>query len=139
MMSDKPWYHEGLRFECLGCGRCCRGDPGYVYVLKQEIQALAALLELPIAEFREAHVRRVGSRYSLVERANGDCVFFDRQTGRCRVYHARPRQCRTWPFWASNLRTPEAWQRTCRACPGSGRGPLVPVEQIEAQMAVIRV
>ena len=35
------------------------------------------------------HVCRVGSRYSLVEHPNGDCVFWDRDSG-CTVYEARP-------------------------------------------------
>ena len=125
-MSKKPWYHEGLRFQCVECGHCCIGEPGYVYVVKSEIEALAEAVGVGGPEFEEKFVRRVGRRRSLVELANGDCVFFDRVTRRCRVYEARPRQCRTWPFWASNLRTPEAWLQTCRVCPGSGRGPIVP-------------
>ncbi len=137
--NDKPWYLEGLRFQCTGCGHCCTGDPGYVYVVRSEIEALAALVAVQVAEFEERFVRRVGKRKSLIELPNGDCVFFDRLTRRCRVYDARPRQCRTWPFWRSNLQTPEAWDETCRVCPGIGRGRLVPLEQIEAQLALIRV
>ena len=40
-MSD-PWYQQGLKFHCLGCGDCCTGEPGYVWVTKAEIAALAA-------------------------------------------------------------------------------------------------
>jgi Fe-S-cluster containining protein len=138
-MSRKPWYHEGLRFECIGCGRCCTGEPGYVYVTQPEIEVLAEAIGLEASEFREAYVRRVGHRASLLEMPNGDCVFFDNQSRRCRVYEARPRQCRTWPFWASNLETAVEWQRTCRVCPGAGRGPLVSVEQIECRVAAVRV
>jgi len=138
-MNDKPWYHEGVRFQCTGCGRCCTGEPGYVYVTKAEIKALAAALGMEVAEFEAAFVRPVGRRKSLVEHANGDCVFYDSLSRRCRVYPLRPRQCRTWPFWASNLRSAEAWERTCRVCPGSGRGPLVSLAEIEAQMSVIRM
>lgn len=136
-MNDKPWYCEGLRFQCTGCGRCCTGEPGYVYVTKAEIKALAAVLEMGVWEFEEAFVRPVGGRKSLVEHVNGDCVFYDNLSRRCRVYPVRPRQCRTWPFWGSNLRSPDAWERTCRACPGIGRGPLIPVAEIEAQMAIV--
>lgn len=138
-MNDKPWYQEGLRFQCLGCGRCCTGEPGYVYVVQYEIEALAATVGMDQREFEAAFVRPAGRRRSLVELANGDCVFFDPQTRRCRVYDVRPRQCRTWPFWGSNLRTPEAWQETCRACPGSGRGPLIPGKQIEANASQVRM
>jgi len=139
MMDDKPWYEEGLRFRCKGCGHCCIGDPGYVYVVRSEIEALAEAVEMDLAEFEDTFVRRVGRRKSLVELASGDCVFFDPISRGCRVYEARPRQCRTWPFWASNLRSRKAWEETCRACPGSGRGRLVAREEIDAQRAVVRV
>jgi uncharacterized protein len=131
----KPWYHAGLRFQCTGCGDCCTGEPGFVWVNKSEIEALAAILGVPAEEFERDYVRQVGIRKSLIERANGDCVFFDHQTRRCRVYHARPRQCQTWPFWESNLQSPDTWQETCRACPGCGQGPLVPLKEIQAQVA----
>ena len=138
-MSGKPWYHEGLRFQCTGCGNCCTGQPGYVWVNKGEIEALAGAVGLAVPEFEETFVRRVGRRRSLKELPNGDCVLFDSLTRRCRVYEVRPRQCCTWPFWESNVRGPEDWEETCRVCPGSGRGPIVPPEQIDAQVAVVKV
>jgi hypothetical protein len=75
----------------------------------------------------------------LVEFPNGDCVFFDNETRKCNVYEARPRQCRTWPFWNSNIRTPEAWEQTCEVCPGSGKGKLYQLEEIEARAAELRL
>lgn len=138
-VSAKPWYHQGLQFQCVGCGQCCTGEPGYVWVNEEEIAALAAALEMSREEFEGLFVRSVGERTSLVEMSNGDCVFFDGETRRCRVYALRPRQCRTWPFWQSNVRSVHAWQQTCRVCPGSGRGPVVPLETIERLIAVIRI
>jgi uncharacterized protein len=139
MSTDEPWYKDGLRFQCTGCGDCCTGAPGYVWVNKEEIASLASLVGIAIAEFEARYVRDVGVRKSLKEYANGDCVFFDGKTRKCRVYAARPRQCRTWPFWESNLRTPEAWEHTCMVCPGSGTGRLYQLEQIESQKAAIRI
>ena len=110
-MATKPWYHAGLKFQCTQCGDCCTGAPGYVWVNKEEIEALAALLKLDVEEFEKRYVRRVGIRKSLVEFPNGDCIFFHSESRTCQVYQARPRQCRTWPFWNSNLASPEAWQR----------------------------
>jgi len=136
---QRPWYRAGLAFACTGCGRCCTGDPGYVWVNQAEIEAMAALLSMDVEDFRQAHVRQVGRRHSLREEDNGDCVLFDPATSRCRVYPVRPRQCRSWPFWASNLRTPDAWRRTCRECPGAGHGPLVPLDQIEALRGLIQI
>jgi Fe-S-cluster containining protein len=138
-MPDLPWYHAGLRFTCTQCGDCCTGAPGHVWVNNEEIAALAALQGMPVQEFEERFVRRVGARKSLTEFPNGDCVFFDGQTRKCTVYGARPRQCRTWPFWDSNLKTEADWQHTCRVCPGSGQGQLHSLEVIEAQRRVVKV
>jgi Fe-S-cluster containining protein len=138
-MSQQPWYADGLKFTCTQCGDCCTGAPGYVWVNREEIAALAQRFELSVEEFERQFVRRVGVKKSLIEFANGDCVFLDAKTRRCKVYDLRPRQCRTWPFWDSNTRTPEAWKETCRVCPGSGQGEIVPLERIQSQLAVIRI
>jgi len=138
-MDEKPWFQNGLRFQCTQCGDCCTGAPGYVWVNKDEIQALATEVAMPVAEFEARYVRNVGVRKSLIEYANGDCVFFDNVQRKCTVYNARPRQCRTWPFWDSNIRTEKAWQQTCEVCPGSGKGQIVPVEQILKQAAVMKL
>jgi hypothetical protein len=138
-MSDEPWYKDGLRFQCTQCGDCCTGAPGFVWVNQDEIEALAKKLGVELAEFERKYVRRVGVRRSLVEFSNGDCVFFDGQARKCTVYDARPRQCRTWPFWQSNVKSPEAWEQTCQVCPGSGKGPLVPAEKIVHQIQLIRL
>lgn len=138
-MSDEPWYHQGLRFQCTGCGQCCTGAPGYVWVNKAEIEALADALGVEVADFESKYVRQVGIRKSLREFSGGDCVLFDSQSRTCRAYDARPRQCRTWPFWASNLRTPEAWEKTCSQCPGTNHGSLVPLRQIRARLQLMHV
>lgn len=138
-MSDKPWYHEGLRFQCTQCGDCCTGAPGYVWVNQEEILALAKEIQLDPEEFERLYVRRVGVRKSLREFPNGDCVFFDGEARKCTVYGARPRQCRTWPFWDSNLKTPADWKQTCEVCPGSGKGKLYDLQTIEEQRKVMRV
>jgi len=135
----EPWYRNGLRFECTGCGDCCTGEPGYVWVTPEEIAELAQLTGDDVAEFETKYVRNVGRRKSLVELPGGDCIFFDAQTRRCTVYSARPRQCRTWPFWDSNLSSEGAWRETCQACPGSGRGKLYQLDEIESARRVVRV
>jgi Fe-S-cluster containining protein len=137
--ASQPWYADGLRFTCTGCGDCCTGAPGYVWVNQQEIDALAARLGMSVEAFEKQYVRQVGVRRTLKERKNYDCVFLDGETRRCTVYVDRPRQCRTWPFWDSNLKSPEAWQATCEVCPGSGHGKLYTIDQIQEQAAVIRV
>jgi len=76
----------------------------------------------------------VGIRKSLIEFANGDCVFFDGRRRTCQVYDARPRQCRTWPFWPSNLASPEAWQEIADRCPGCNHGRRSSLAEILEQM-----
>ncbi len=127
-MSSKPWYREGLSFSCTRCGDCCTGAPGYVWVEPTEIDALAKHLGLSVDNFGERYLRKVGRRYSLIEKPGGDCVFFDKG---CSVYPARPTQCRTFPFWRSNLKSERAWDELADECPGIGQGKLFPVEEIE--------
>lgn len=139
-MNELPWYRDGLKFQCTQCGDCCTGAPGHVWVNAAEIAALAALVGEPdVAAFEAKYVRKVGARKSLIEYGNGDCVFFDTQARKCGVYDARPRQCRTWPFWDSNLSSEEDWAHTCEVCPGSGKGKLYTLTQIEDQRKVMRV
>ncbi len=135
----QPWYRDGLRFECTGCGDCCTGTPGFVWVGPEEIQALASALGLAVEDFQTHYVRQTDGRKSLVEHANGDCVFFDAATRRCTVYDARPLQCRTWPFWQSNLRTRNIWRAISRICPGCDRGRLYSSDEIRACAARVDV
>lgn len=138
-MAGQPWYADGLQFTCSQCGDCCTGAPGYVWVVQEEINALAAAKGMSAIEFETTYVRKVGIRRSLIEHAGGDCVFFDGKTRKCTVYEARPRQCKTWPFWDSNLRTPETWKQTCDVCPGSGTGQVYQLEEIEERRKQVRV
>src|SRR5262245_5936131 len=93
---SQPWYKDGLRFKCTGCGDCCSGAPGFVWVNGDEIAALAAEVEMTVEAFERKYVRVVGVRKSLKERSKTyDCVFLDAETRKCTVYKARPLQCRT--------------------------------------------
>ena len=133
------WYSGGLRFECTQCGDCCSGSEGYVWVNQEEINGMAGKLGMTPDAFEAEHVKRVGVRRSLKERAGGDCVLLDETTRKCTAYEERPRQCKTWPFWDSNIRNPEAWAEAAVACPGCNKGNLVPLEQIIEQAEKIRI
>ena len=134
----EPWYADGLRFECTRCGKCCTGTPGYVWVTEEGLEAIADFLGQPLDEVRATRTRTAHRGLTLREKANGDCVFYDRTEG-CTIYPVRPPQCRTWPFWESNVASPEAWQQTCDVCPGSGTGELIPAEEITRRLQVIRL
>jgi uncharacterized protein len=135
---SEPWYQDGLRFSCTRCGHCCSGEPGFVWVTDEELTAIAAQLGDSLEEVRSLYTRWTARGRTLREKVNGDCVFYEHGRG-CTIYTVRPPQCRTWPFWDSNVATPEAWQRTCSICPGSGQGELIPVEEITKRLKVIRL
>ncbi len=131
--EKRPWYKEGLRFECTQCGICCSGEPGYVWVDQPEIDAMAGAMQLTVDEFEKQFIRKVGSDKSLKEYPDGDCILLDPQQRTCMVYQARPIQCRTWPFWDSTIETEKDWKETCEACPGAGKGKLYSFEEIEIE------
>jgi len=111
------WYKDGLRFKCTGCGQCCTGSPGYVWLEDEEIKALAEHLQVSIEVFVKRYTRRIGNRLSLKEHPkNYDCVFL--KDRKCLVYSARPTQCRTYPWWPENLATRQAWEEEKQRCEG---------------------
>jgi Fe-S-cluster containining protein len=119
-MKTLPLWIEnqgGLDFACTRCGACCRGGPGYVWLEPAEIDALAAHLRLDAEQFGRRYLRRVGSRISLLEKANHECVFWAEGRG-CTVYEARPSQCRTFPFGPEVIRSRVAWREESARCPG---------------------
>ncbi|MDR0363088.1 MAG: YkgJ family cysteine cluster protein [Planctomycetota bacterium] len=115
-----PWYYQGLCFQCQGCGACCRGPGGYVWISPDEITEIAGALGMSDEEFGYKYLRRTPTGLALVDSRSGDCPFLN-GAGRCAIYHARPVQCRTWPWWRENLTSPEAWESAARRCPGMGR------------------
>lgn len=131
---EPSWYEDGLPFECTRCGACCTGAPGYVWVVDEEIARLAAFRGESVEQFTGKFVRQVGTRLSLIEKPGGDCIFWEKSAG-CTVYPARPVQCQTWPFWPENIETPEDWSHVLGVCPGSGRGRVFSVAEIEASAA----
>lgn len=137
-MMSEPWYHDGLRFTCTRCGHCCSGEPGFVWVNDDDLAAIARQRGETLDEVKTLYTRWGERGRTLREKGNGDCVFFDHTQG-CTVYEVRPPQCRTWPFWDSNVATPEAWEYTCEVCPGSGQGELISVEEITRRLKIIRL
>ena len=78
--TSELWYKDGLKFTCSGCGDCCTGAPGFVWVDQSEMQAIADSLSMPLEDFEDQYTRKIGARRSLKEFSNGDCVFFDIRT-----------------------------------------------------------
>jgi len=122
------WYAGGLSFACTGCGECCTGKPGYVWVNDAEITRIAEYVGMSRSDFRKRYLKLTFGGYSIVEKSNYDCAFLDKP--RCLIYEVRPRQCRTWPFWTENVRSREDWEEEAVNCPGMNRGKKYSVEEI---------
>jgi hypothetical protein len=125
----EPWYAQGLRFRCTACGQCCTGEPGHVWVDKEEVRRMAKARGLSARVFGERFVRRVGRRLSLVERENGDCCML--KDGRCTVYAVKPVRCSTFPFWDPVLADRRSWEEAAERCEGIGQGDLYDLQEIE--------
>jgi len=134
-MSKNIWYIGGLHFACQECGRCCSGpDEGVIWISKPEIEKLAEHLKISVPELRKKYLRRIGFRVSIKEnQQTKDCIFLTRSNGfvGCAIYNVRPMQCRTWPFWSSNLNSPDDWNTAAMKCPGINKGRLYTFEEIE--------
>src|SRR5688500_5531149 len=123
------WYKDGLQFECTQCGKCCTGRPGFVWIQTQDMHRIAEFLGIRFRDFVATYVRKVGSRWSLIEEMNGDCIFYE---AGCKIYPVRPMQCRTFPFWPENLKRPGNWLEAGRECEGINKGKPYSVEEIDA-------
>jgi Fe-S-cluster containining protein len=121
-LARQVWYRDGLAFECQGCGACCSGDPGFVWVNDTCRAEMCKRLGISEEEFDERYTRHAHKGRCLTERENGDCVLLDEETRRCLVYEERPVQCRTWPWWPENLESKHHWDRCAEDCPGINRG-----------------
>ncbi len=131
----KPWYNKGLRFACTECGKCCTGEPGYVWISQREIEEMAETLQISVKEFIQQYTREVDGNFSLREFPRTyDCIFL--RDGKCLVYKARPKQCRTFPFWPENLDSKDAWEKCANRCEGINHehAPVIPLSKIRENL-----
>lgn len=89
------------KFVCSRCGNCCRW-PGAVKLTDEEVDAIAAHLGMPVAEFLEKHTVITPDRrhLSLCEKANGECEYLASDADGlacCLIEKVKPRQCRIFP------------------------------------------
>ena len=129
-LCEEVWWSNGARFACIGCGRCCRGEPGAIFFTPGEGARVREHLKLAEKEFHEKYVTLKWGAPSFVERRNGDCVFYDPQEAKCVIYPLRPDQCSLFPFWPSLMESKELWDEQAKRCPGMNGGRLYTAEEI---------
>lgn len=132
-MSECPsalWWREGVLFTCKGCGDCCAGEPGAVWLTEKEQKRIAEHLCLSDADFKGRYLKKFFGRTSLRECANYDCILLKRNPDMCSVYKVRPLQCRLFPFWPSVMRDKASWDYHASRCPGMGSGKLYTADVI---------
>jgi Fe-S-cluster containining protein len=151
----EPFYASGLSFSCTRCSRCCRGDPGYIFLSQDDLRALLRRLSLDFKTFFGKYCTLIDTGTGMAlslrdvitrdvvrnkEQAGSktayDCVFWSK--GGCAVYEDRPVQCSTYPFWASIMNSAASWHEESFACPGIDKGELRSQSYIEERLLARR-
>jgi len=128
--SGKPrFYADGLKFECTGCGACCKLGGGFVYPSLEDVGFAARHLKLSVKTFTEQYMDLHEGQYVFKNKGD-NCIFYGEKG--CTIYEARPTQCRTYPFWKSNLKSQYRWKIIEEECEGIGQGKLFSLAEIEA-------
>jgi len=133
--EDEPWFSDGLKFKCTGCGGCCTGSPGYVFLSNSDLEKLSNHFKLELNQFQQKYTRYVDGQYALLDRPGSeDCIYL--QDNKCTVYDARPIQCKTFPWWIHNLRGPKDWEEAASRCEGINHvdAPIIPSLHIETEL-----
>ena len=120
---------KSLRFECTGCGECCR-RPGYVYFDSEDEIRAAEFLGLTPELFRESYLEPLDGEWILDVPRDSACPFL--LDDACTIHPARPRQCATYPFWKEIVKKTGGWVREREDCPGIDQGRRYSWEEIEA-------
>jgi hypothetical protein len=129
-MNNGKFYKNGLKFECTGCGQCCKIADGYVRIHSSELMEISNFLDIPEEEFVQRYVLSgENDQYDLKSHEDGSCIFLEQN--RCMIYDVRPEQCRTFPFWNENLKSAYRWKSLKEFCEGIDRGPVYSFQQIQ--------
>jgi uncharacterized protein len=110
---------EKREFNCQKCSACCRHEPGAVFLRKEDVELITNFLYIPEEDLLKKYCRGLlkGEKniVALKEKANYDCIFWDKK---CTIYEARPLQCRTFPYWPFLVESQKDWNEECYRCPG---------------------
>lgn len=134
--ENSNWYDKGVYFKCTGCGKCCTGAPGFVWLTREDLKKLCVFFDLSEKDFLKKYARKVNKKYSLKEDPNTyDCIFL-KDKKYCEVYENRPIQCKTFPYWLENMKSKSDWDRASKMCEGINHkdAELVSKEEIQKQL-----
>lgn len=133
--QSKPWYQNGLRFKCTGCGKCCT-KKGYVWLEEEDIKALSNHFNLSEEAFIKKYTRNCGFDLALLDNPQSDDCIFLKDKKFCEVYEARPKQCRTFPWWPQNVSSASDWEEAKKECEGIDHeeAPLIPFSKIKEEL-----
>lgn len=76
-----------------------------MFINIDEMIGIASFLDLSFESFTKQYIRKVGYKFSLLEKPYNDglaCIFFDTLSKQCSIYDYRPKQCRSYPFWEAH-------------------------------------
>ena len=104
LITNKEYSYSFDQNKCVTCdGNCCIGEPGYIWINKQEQKKLAKYLGIKKDQLIDEYLLKVDYKYTIKEKQIGTnnfaCIFFDLTKKQCSIYDLRPTQCRTFPFW----------------------------------------
>jgi len=81
-------------FVCKRCLTCCKTE-GYVYVTDNDIESIAAYLNLEKSYLLNTYCDIIRPRFALKSMKNGSCIFLNERG--CIIYDVRPAQCQQFP------------------------------------------
>ncbi|MBN2406271.1 MAG: YkgJ family cysteine cluster protein [Elusimicrobia bacterium] len=100
-------------FSCGRCGKCCAME-GYVFLNRDDVEAIAAYMGMEKTSFLKKHTLRYGDRIRFRGEYARGCPMLE--SSGCAIYPARPRQCRTFPFWYENFRYESSLEHCMEYC-----------------------
>jgi len=113
---------DKIKFNCIGCGNCCCGTTGYIWLTEKEQKDIADYLKLDIKVFLKKYTIKAENKISLKEikkeENNYWCIFLNEKM-QCDIYNVRPHQCKAYPFWESIIENDEYLDFVLDDCPGT--------------------
>jgi Fe-S-cluster containining protein len=107
--------HSSLPFNCLKCGRCCRGRGG-VWLDDSDRQIVADYLSVDLETFTRTYLEADKSLWLVKnQKPFGYCSFF--KDNNCEIHDCKPFSCRLWPFFYGILTYKSAFLEAKEDCP----------------------